>query len=345
MSVMRALYSVFFSLALFVFSSVQAAEIGSWAIKKWTISAYTDDKTGSFSHCAMIGRYESGVSVVFGVGRSYTWDMALYNPKWRILQGQTYEVQIIIDGVSLSLSNGVAVQGDIIGITLPDSTYLFSKMRAGRALTLRIGSAQFQFSLEGTADALAATLACVSRYREASPQTGPAPQQPAPPPSYTPPTEAVLAQATVALANALSGIGVQNYKILSSEEKRSQFPWKDIVWVSPTVAGWLDIMLVNRNSTMEEVIGTAIGLASADCKGKFSSTRLETTKDYARLSTECTQNNATVESYLVLTARDNVSYYEFSFVSLGASGDAKGRGDSSLERLTARLVENMKNNR
>jgi hypothetical protein len=47
------------------FSVVRAGTIETWNMAGWSAGAYTDDRTGAFSHCAMSASYRSGITMFF----------------------------------------------------------------------------------------------------------------------------------------------------------------------------------------------------------------------------------------------------------------------------------------
>jgi hypothetical protein len=51
--------------------AVEAAEISAYDVGTWRVSAYANDTTGSFSHCAASVPYRSGIILGIGVDNGF----------------------------------------------------------------------------------------------------------------------------------------------------------------------------------------------------------------------------------------------------------------------------------
>ena len=332
---MRIIRFVVSLLFLSVAIPVRAAELYSSNVGSWMIGAYTNDQTGQFSHCAISAIYNSGIAVVFAVDQHYNWSMALTNANWNVVPGQTYEVQILIDQIPMTISKGTAISRTIVSVPLPDSTYLFSKMRTGRMLTLNSTGGLFNFRLDGSSVALAATIECVATARTIAQNPG---KQINPQPTATtsPASGETRAEAIATLANTLSAAGVQNYSILSPQETKQKYPDKDVVWIAPGIAGWLNVVAQDdRSKTIEDIASLIIAFRSTECRGKFASTRLDGTAKFARILTACSDENGDSELYQIVSLREGGGYYALGFFAL----PNKGIDSQTPENVTATLAK------
>src|SRR2546421_12852888 len=60
---------------------------GSINVGNWHGGAYTNDKNGSFSHCAAGASYQSGIYFVVSVGEEYSWGIGFANENWQLKAG------------------------------------------------------------------------------------------------------------------------------------------------------------------------------------------------------------------------------------------------------------------
>ena len=68
-------------------ASFAAGPFGSIRVGNWNGGAYTDDKTGAFSHCAAGTSYANGVNVIVGQNVNGSWLLGFANPAFRLTQG------------------------------------------------------------------------------------------------------------------------------------------------------------------------------------------------------------------------------------------------------------------
>lgn len=302
----------------------KAAEVYSGHISGWSITAHTDDATSSFSHCSMAATYKSGIALIFYIDKEYNWNLGLFKSGWLLTRGSKYEAQILVDNVSITLVKGVSVEPDLVMVSLPDSTFLLAKLKQGNVMSIKYTRGQYDFDLTGSGAALDSTLRCVSSHLS-KPSQATTDQKTR--------SKEDIADATIMLANMLSSTGVSNYKILQSKESQEKFPDKDIVWVSPTLGGWLNIIKPTKNLNVEEVATLMIAYRSTECKGKFASSRSPSKKSI-RVMTACDEGSGIVQTHHVVSPKMNNEYYVFG-VFLLAEDDA----EASPETFAASLLE------
>jgi hypothetical protein len=251
-----------------------AATLETFNIGGWVGGAYSNDRTGEFSHCAVSIPYRSGIVLLFSVGRNFTWSMGLSNAQWRLTPGAEYDLTYYIDGGASMLARGRALNPLLIEVPLTNSTALFDDFRRGRVLTVQSAGATFTFSLKNSGKALAATLECTQRYvgRIAPPPRDPFVDRP---PSHDAGEGARKSEAIVLLADVLATTGVQNFKVLTRDETPADLRRWSAVWSAPGLTGVLDVIEPQTASQAEQVASFLTSTQAQACKkGNFSSQRL-----------------------------------------------------------------------
>ena len=78
-------------------SVARAATLEEFNVKGWIVGAYSDNRTGLFTHCATSVPYRSGTTLLFHLGSNYQWSMGLHNPQWRNTPGSSIDLMYFID--------------------------------------------------------------------------------------------------------------------------------------------------------------------------------------------------------------------------------------------------------
>ena len=63
---------------------------GSISVGNWQGGAYTNDQTGSFTHCAAGARYASGVFFLVMVDNSGGWSLGFMHEQWKLTTGRRF---------------------------------------------------------------------------------------------------------------------------------------------------------------------------------------------------------------------------------------------------------------
>ena len=83
-SFIRALvFSGCVAFVLLPIASQARGPYGSISVGNWQGGAFTDDKSGAFSHCAASASYQNGIVFLVSVGQDYSWTLG-YSPKMSI---------------------------------------------------------------------------------------------------------------------------------------------------------------------------------------------------------------------------------------------------------------------
>src|SRR6266702_4220198 len=71
---------------------------GSISVGNWKGGAYTNDQTGSFSHCAAGAQYASGVYFVVMIDGSGGWSLGFMHEQWKLTTGEAFPLTLTFDG-------------------------------------------------------------------------------------------------------------------------------------------------------------------------------------------------------------------------------------------------------
>jgi len=141
-----------------------AKKIYSLKTGNWKGGAYTNNKTGRFSHCAASVKYKSGILLLFSVTRTRKWNMGLSNRAWDLTPRKKYPVEYRVDNGGLIYGTAIAKGRRLVQVFLPTSDNLFRQFKYGRRLTIWAARKKMNFSLTGTSKMLSLLLKCANFY-------------------------------------------------------------------------------------------------------------------------------------------------------------------------------------
>jgi len=155
-------------------SAARAATLEEFNVQGWIVGAYSDNRTGLFTHCATSVPYRSGTTLLFHLSRSYQWSMGLHNPAWRNTPGAFINLVYYIDNGPQIRAQARVNNLGVVSVPLADSRALFEKFKKGRRLFVVDAREKFGFDLANSSKALDAVYDCVQRHSAGS----------SPPPGY-----------------------------------------------------------------------------------------------------------------------------------------------------------------
>jgi hypothetical protein len=317
-------------------STARAAVLEESSVGGWIVGAYSGSKTGQFSHCATSVPYRSGISLLFHLDKDYRWTMGLANPQWRHAAGQTFSLAYFIDGGPSIPARAVVLHTGMITIPLADSQALFEAFRRGQRLHIQDAQETFTFNLTNSAQALAATLACVQRYAGRAPSSSPLSA-----PRASVQDGELRAEAAILAANLLSGSGIKGFRLLPRDRMPTETQRFHAVWAAEGgLVGMVTIVPPKGNSAIDDVVAGLTAMDSKECKGAFSSGRYPTEDSgVGRLVTLCQGSDYPEMQYTVARRRAG-GFYILSVTGRGiTSGDVLEAGtrlyDVAQRTLTA----------
>jgi hypothetical protein len=167
-SMFRFAISIVSALAglLAALTALAAGPFGSIHVGNWNGGAYTDDRTGAFSHCAAATSYNSGISLAVGQTVAGPWLMAFVHPAWKLTPGETYPIDVTFDGQAQFHLFGIAVAPTIVNIALPNNSVI-DQLRKSQLMAATADEQTFQFYLNSTGQLLPTIANCVAKTKSA----------------------------------------------------------------------------------------------------------------------------------------------------------------------------------
>jgi hypothetical protein len=156
-------------------AATRAATIEEFNIMGWIVGAYSDNRTGQFTHCATSIPYRSGTTLFFHLGKTYVWSMGLHNPQWRNTPGALIDLIYYIDNGPQTRVRAQVTPLGLVNIPLADSRALFDAFKRGRRLFVADSRERFGFDLTNSSKALTAVYECVQRHSPGRSPPGPYP--------------------------------------------------------------------------------------------------------------------------------------------------------------------------
>lgn len=307
-------------------SQLDAAAMRNFRVGEWYAGAYSNDRTGLFSHCAGVGNYRSGISVVFSITKEFRWSMSFVNPQWNLPNGRTYSVAFTVDDMSPISATATAISGNHVLVPLDDNVELFNRFRRGHQLRVAAAGQVFAFRLTDTNRLLQSLLECVTLAgKSPAVATNPFESQKQQKSKASPDDAIYRIEATALVANILSLSGIQGFTILGSDQAsrlKGHAAWSS----SDKAIGTLSVLPGNKDALLKAMPGTIIGRDAASCKGSFLSGSIpdETGASTSRIFTTCQVNDEEpVTAYYLGVPRKKGGIFIFSTVSVGSEMPAK----------------------
>ena len=130
----------------------------------WQGNAYTSNKTGIFSHCAISTQYKSGYTLLFSVNANSSLTVSLAHSE-PIFKGiKDFPLTLQIDRRQPIYSKARYISDKQIGLTLPDMAQAIWAFKKGRLLTIKSYLGDIPFYLDGTFKALDESYECARKY-------------------------------------------------------------------------------------------------------------------------------------------------------------------------------------
>jgi hypothetical protein len=160
----------------------------------WSGGAYTDDRTGAFTHCSAGVAYDSGINLFVLVTGGYRWWLGLINPKWELMPNAKASIKLQLDDGTPFDGLASIPSGQLLLVSLPDSSKLLAAFRRSSRLALDAEGQSFFFKLNGTPAVMDQLANCVRTSLTLAAQAPPA----TPSTAVSPTSEAKTAPARAA---------------------------------------------------------------------------------------------------------------------------------------------------
>src|SRR5580692_8930540 len=91
-----------------------AGPFGTIHVGAWSGGAYTDDKTGAFSHCAAGTDYANGIGLIVGQNANTSWLIGFASHSFHLTPGETFPIDLTFDGQPQARVFGTALSADLV---------------------------------------------------------------------------------------------------------------------------------------------------------------------------------------------------------------------------------------
>lgn len=238
-------------------------EVGSW-----TGSGYRTPE-GGFSHCAILGRYRSGISMAVVMDASYDIQLAVGNPDWLLEIGELYEVGLSIDGRDLGRFVAAPANRSVFFIQVGQRTDVLDRLRRGRVLEISTPRERFAFALTDTFVALGKLKQCVdSAHLWSSPSTNPFAIEP----GQSAPGGGIDAKDADEFRLTISGLleaaGLPS--VVFVDPAGTEHEGATLVWQAGGIDGALFFLMMDAGEAAE-FSRELIGSIAKNCRGTFAS--------------------------------------------------------------------------
>jgi len=158
-------YRRFFASAILVFSFVPpalaAGPLGTIHVGTWFGGAFTDDKTGAFSHCAAVQINGNGLGLTLGESASRTWLVGFSDKSLNLRKGATNSIDITFDGQAQLHLVAIATSASTAVAVLPDPAV--SQFRKSHLIFVQGKNHSYEFPLGSTDNLVPVIENCVTR--------------------------------------------------------------------------------------------------------------------------------------------------------------------------------------
>ena len=159
----RAAISLVFVWMLLASSRTFAAgPFGAIHVTLWQGGAFTDDKTGAFSHCSATHPYQGGNLLTLALRPGGEWIIGFGNPSWKMTQGESVPLDITVDGQAQFHLTGTASPVQVISI-LPVA--VLNRLRKSSLMAVTGGSQTLQFALYSLDKIIPVIANCVDKVK------------------------------------------------------------------------------------------------------------------------------------------------------------------------------------
>jgi S1-C subfamily serine protease len=139
---------------------------GSITVGNWRGGAYTNDKTGAFSHCAAGVVYDGGINFVVSLGEDSGWRLGFAHDSWQLTPGENFALALTFDGSQAVNVAAMPISAHLVNVQMPTNSSLIAQFRKAKIMTAYAQGQLYQIKLTQTAQLLPALANCVVRVRK-----------------------------------------------------------------------------------------------------------------------------------------------------------------------------------
>lgn len=268
------------ALSLALAPALARAATDEFEVGNWYGGAYYDESGKEFLYCAMDAPYESGHTLIFAISADGTFAISLSHEDWTLGLGESYPVEVLVDGKSLGQHTAEVVNEQMIWVPLDYSAELVDWLRKGRELAVVTRQDTFYFALTNTFEALNRLERCVdmslaAQYGKTNPfgemdtgrqnpfseQGGPGSQTPAPASDQD---EVEIVKSLLFLA------GLDNFEYVAPSSRDDMFSDADHSWTDGETTGAMYIFNDTQDMPVTDVASAFFQVMRDFCDGTFS---------------------------------------------------------------------------
>jgi hypothetical protein len=239
----------------------------SFEVGNWAGSGYrTPD--GAFSHCAILGRYRSGISMAIVMDATYDIQLAVGNPEWRLDIGDLYEVGLSVDQRELGRFLASPANRSVLFIQVGPRQDVLDRLRRGYLLEIAAARETFSFALTDTYVALGKLKQCVdTAHLWSSPVTNPfddgaGGEEP------RSPDAGEVEEFRVTIAGLLEAAGLPEARFV--DPAGTDHAAATLAWQADGIEGALFFLMMDAQQVLE-FTRDLIGNIARECGGTFAS--------------------------------------------------------------------------
>ena len=165
-STVSVLFSVFLGLTIAVSPARAGGPYGSVNIGNWHGGAYSDDKSGAFSHCAAGASYQSGIYFMVSIGQDSSWTLGFSHNDWQLTPGKPFAMALTFDGQAAINVEAMPIGAHLVSVAMPTNSALIGQFRKAKVMTAFAAGHLFQFTLTQTAQLLPSLANCVQSVKK-----------------------------------------------------------------------------------------------------------------------------------------------------------------------------------
>ncbi|MCR9137099.1 MAG: hypothetical protein NXI27_13950 [Alphaproteobacteria bacterium] len=253
-----SLFAFFYSLSAFA-GNIAGSE---FKFGNWTGGAYTDS-AGTFANCTVSAAYKGGDRLYFSVNRDSTITVAIQNPGFRLIKGETFPVTLKVDRRAPFRGQAYALDTDFAILTIENFDRALSAFRKGYVLRVDSGNREGVYGLEGTFRALELAGKCALTYFDHSQAPDPAAPRHA---AATGIDKSLLYQIATGM---IAEIGVRDFQFWSEEQTRNFTRDEAVFWNAPSVnlVGGVYVRPAGNIKELRETDAADLQQMATACKG------------------------------------------------------------------------------
>ena len=165
-SIKALVVSLCLAFALSPSASQAAGPFGTITVGNWKGGAYTDDKSGAFSHCAASASYQNGIIFLVSIGQDYSWTLGLAHEKWKLTPGAGFPLALTFDGQQAINVQGLPIGANLVKVVMPANSALIGQFRKAKLMTAFAQGQLIQLNLTQTGQLLPALANCVATIKK-----------------------------------------------------------------------------------------------------------------------------------------------------------------------------------